>query len=191
MENEIKDSGEMRTFNDLGCHRDASTGKGRMDLIPLMYAALLVDEKEIEEPVFAEVYLFTRDYDINHIAKALKIGIDRLPQFKNLYDAMLQVSHLYQGGAEKYGECNWTRAMPLEVLIDSGLRHYCKAMGDIEMDQEPHHRGFVWNMLCLMWTAENIPDAIDNFKKHMECWGYDTYANKVKCWSCEGKQNER
>lgn len=51
--------------------------------------------------------------------------------------------------------------MPVNRYLDSGVRHYLKTLrGDID---EPHYRGFVWNMLCAMWTADNLPEM--NFKE--------------------------
>ena len=51
--------------------------------------------------------------------------------------------------------------MPVWRYIDSGVRHYLKTLrGDID---EPHYRGFVWNLLCAMWTADNLPEM--NFKE--------------------------
>ena len=76
---------------------------------------------------------------------------------------MLEVSILYEAGAIKYGENNWQRGMPLSCYIDSGVRHYLKTLrGD---DDEPHYRGFVWNMLGAMWTLNNVPNATEGFKK--------------------------
>ena len=49
--------------------------------------------------------------------------------------------------------------MPLKCYLDSGVRHYFKACDGI--DDEPHYRGPVWNLLCAMWTASNIPNAFD------------------------------
>ena len=46
--------------------------------------------------------------------------------------------------------------MPVDRYLDSGVRHYLKTLrGDID---EPHYRGFVWNLLCAMWTADNLPE---------------------------------
>lgn len=54
--------------------------------------------------------------------------------------------------------------MPTWRYCDSGVRHYLKTLrGDID---EPHYRGFIWNMLCAMWTAVNKPEF--NVKEEAE-----------------------
>jgi hypothetical protein len=51
---------------------------------------------------------------------------------------------------------NWKLGMPCDRFVDSGVRHYMKTLrGDID---EPHYRGFVWNLLCAAWTAVNKPE---------------------------------
>ena len=40
--------------------------------------------------------------------------------------ALLDVSHHYKEGAQKYGERNWEKGIPLHSYIDSGVRHLIK-----------------------------------------------------------------
>ena len=59
-----------------------------------------------------------------------------------------------------YLENNWKCGMPLKCYIDSGTRHYLKTLrGD---NDEPHYRGFVWNLLGALWTIENVPNALND-----------------------------
>lgn len=51
--------------------------------------------------------------------------------------------------------------MPLNCYIDSGIRHYLKTLR--RDDDEPHYRGFIWNMLGALWTINNVPNAFENF----------------------------
>jgi len=63
-------------------------------------------------------------------------------------------------GAEKYGENNWTKGMPLSVYYDSAMRHlHAWWSGD---ENEDHAAAAVWNMLCAMWTETNA----DIIKSH-------------------------
>jgi hypothetical protein len=72
---------------------------------------------------------------------------------------ILEVSMHYKQGAEKYGERNWEKGIPLHSFIDSGVRHFLKYI-DGQTD-ERHDRAFVWNMLGAIWTMEHKPDMID------------------------------
>lgn len=153
-----KDSGSKREFST-GAHRDNATGKGRCDLLPLDEVAMVMNN----DPVIAEVAAFVKDFDTQHLANAIQEAVKTVPVYENMANAILEASLLYEAGAIKYGENNWQRGMPLSCYIDSGLRHYLKTLrGD---DDEPHYRGFVWNMLCAMWTVNNVPNATDGFKK--------------------------
>ncbi len=59
----------------------------------------------------------------------------------------------YLTGAEKYGESNWVKGMPLSVYYDSAMRHMMAWWaGD---NNEDHAAAAVWNMMCAMWTEDN------------------------------------
>lgn len=178
----VKDSGSMQEYSS-GAHRDNATGKGRCDLLPLGYVSLVLNK----DPVLANIDIFMERRDIVHLADALQCAIDTLPVFcwdeifaemqaqgiemrkpesgRELAQAcmahmMIEVSKLYEAGAQKYQPNNWQLGMPVNRYIDSGVRHYLKTLrGDID---EAHYRGFVWNLLCAMWTAENLPEL--NYK---------------------------
>ena len=152
-----KDSGSRREFST-GAHRDAASGKGRCDLLPLKEVAFAMND-----PVISEIAKFTEDFNQQHLANALQEASKRLNVYGSMANMMLEVSILYEARAIKYGENNWQRGMPLSCYIDSGVRHYLKTLrGD---DDEPHYRGFVWNMLGAMWTLNNVPNATEGFKK--------------------------
>lgn len=69
-----------------------------------------------------------------------------------LVTALLEVAVHFEEGAKKYGECNWQKGIPISSYINSAVRHYLKWLrGD---DDEPHHRAFLWNLICCAWTAE-------------------------------------
>lgn len=150
-----KDSGSTREFAT-GAHRDNATGKGRCDLLPLSEVAEVMDDN-----VLRNIALFMRSHNQEYILKALREA-SKLDIYQNLPNMMLEASHLYEAGAIKYGENNWKRGMPLKCYIDSGVRHYLKTLrGD---DDEPHYRGFVWNMLGALWTINNIDNPFDGFE---------------------------
>lgn len=161
---EVKTSGEKRKF-DTGAHRDLAEGKGRCDLLPLEEVARVMGkfvDLEIPsdcEPVVMCIQKFRETKNLNYIVKALQESIHTLDAFDSFADMMLEVSCLYESGSKVYGEDNWRKGMPLKVYVDSGLRHYFKTLrGDSD---EAHYRGFVWNMLCLMWTARVVDGEYD------------------------------
>ena len=74
----------------------------------------------------------------------------------------LEVAKHFEDGAKKYGPDNWRRGIPVNCYIDSAVRHYLKYLrGDTD---ERHDRAFVWNILCCIWTVENMPE-LNNYKK--------------------------
>ena len=139
----IKDSGSTTEFAT-GAHRDARTGKGRIDLIPLEVASKLMDEDQILQSVRE----FQKDDNTEHLYDALKNFCDRY--YSGVMETMLlEVGIHYEEGANKYGANNWKKGMDSYIYIDSALRHYLKhKRGDMD---EPHDRAFVWNLLCCIW----------------------------------------
>ncbi|MBQ7673538.1 MAG: hypothetical protein IJT36_03315 [Alphaproteobacteria bacterium] len=154
----IKDSGKTREF-ETGAHRDASIGKGRCDLLPLMEVADVMDDE-----VLRYIAMFFINKKEQHLINALIFALPLIPEYNNDFPTMmLEVSHLYEEGANKYGENNWKKGMPLKVYLDSGIRHYLKALrGD---NDEPHYRGFVWNILGCLWTMHHVKGALEEFKE--------------------------
>ena len=69
------------------------------------------------------------------------------------HEALNRVLKRYVDGAEKYGENNWMKGMPLSVYYDSTMRHMQAWWNGDE--NEDHAAAAVWNMLCAMWTEDN------------------------------------
>ena len=71
-----------------------------------------------------------------------------------LYSAILDLAKHFEAGASKYGDNNWRKGIPINVFIDSAIRHFCKFMrGDTD---EPHDIAFMWNVICCIWTIRNL-----------------------------------
>lgn len=71
-----------------------------------------------------------------------------------LYSAILDLAKHFEAGASKYGDNNWRKGIPINVFIDSAIRHFCKFMrGDMD---EPHDIAFMWNVICCIWTVNNL-----------------------------------
>ena len=77
-----------------------------------------------------------------------KLRMSLLPQ-----PELQRVMKRFLDGAEKYGENNWMKGMPLSVYYDCAHRHL-QAWWNKE-DGEDHLAAAVWNMLCAMWTEDN------------------------------------
>lgn len=152
---EIKDSGNRTEFST-GAVRDIQEDKGRCDLLPLdVVAGLMNNDKEVH--ILGSINRFMNTGESGYLFEALlcfaevvELSIPRL---------MLEVSMHYKQGAEKYGEYNWQKGIPLHSYIDSGVRHFLKYID--EQTDERHDRAFVWNMLGAIWTMEHRPEMID------------------------------
>lgn len=170
MGEKIKSSGQTREFST-GAHRDSLVEqKGMPSILPLDVIANVLGEDE----VVMHIWEFMRTQEIVHIEHAIAAAIQYGIQgndWENQYLAMLDVSFHYEDGGKKYGYGNWTYGMPIEVFLDSGLRHYLKWVGG--MTDEPHHRATIWNLANLAWTWEHVPEA----KKKFAEWLQNTWHN--------------
>ena len=154
---ELKDSGSKREFST-GAHRDESQGKGRCDLIPLdvVYTLFKSDKSNwVAGDTLKWLHEFMESKDEESLILALGCFTQEADMQKET--AILEVAKQYEDGANKYGENNWKKGMPLHVFIDSATRHYLKwHRGDAD---EMHHRGFIWNMLGAVWTIRHVADV--------------------------------
>ena len=157
--NMILDSGNRTEF-ETGAVRDVQEGKGRCDLMPLMVVAELLDSE-----VILEIAKFKEFRDVKYLYHCLDSFQETYDDFDTLEEMILDVAKHFEQGAKKYGENNWQKGIPLHSYIDSAIRHYLKFRAEIE--DEPHGRAFVWNILCAIWTKENKPE-LDDFTDRKE-----------------------
>ena len=135
----------------------------QVDIIPDINAVSQTINEENARWVFVEsISRFTRTHDTIYLVDAIIAAKLSLKEYKDTtFEYMfMDVSMLYEAGAIKYEANNWRKGMPLTCYLDSGMRHYFKARTGI--DDEPHYRGPIWNLLCAIWTAENIDNAFDD-----------------------------
>jgi hypothetical protein len=57
-------------------------------------------------------------------------------------------------GAEKYGDNNWRRGIPVMLYWASAWRHL--VLFGIGLTDEPHLRAASWNIDCMQWTLDAI-----------------------------------
>jgi len=154
--NRIKDGAPKKAFSS-GAVRETKEGKGRCDLMPLKQVGeVLVDVDKHKTLQDVAKFMETGD------TKLLATAIQKFVKYHTNYtecEAMIDVSKHYEQGAEKHGERNWEKGIPLHSYIDSGVRHFIQHV-DGKTD-EPHDRAFIWNMLGAMWTVDNKPEFIN------------------------------
>ena len=136
--------------------REKKDGVGRCDLLPLGAVADLFISTHTAE-VLDCVNKFMETGEKLFLVRGLRAFAEKNGQ--SIPNLILEVSMHYKQGAEKYGERNWEKGIPLHSYIDSGVRHFLKHI-DGQID-ERHDRAFVWNMLGAIWTMEHKPEMID------------------------------
>ena len=170
----IKDSGDRTEFAT-GAVRDIQKGKGACNLMPLDVVAGIYADYSCELPVAKEtivaIFNLFEDFKEKGEVYCLYNILCSFVTGKAFGDMewetmLLEVSKHFEAGAEKYGENNWQKGLPVKCYINSAVRHYLKWLrGDKD---EPHDRAFVWNILCCIWTCKHKPELNDYAKKEGE-----------------------
>lgn len=156
----IVDSGTRQQF-PTGAVRDIQKGKGRCDLLPLDVAAEYFTLYGEANKIIMSIHTFTTTGDYEVLFRVL----DRFNEqhWKNNKTMFLELSMHFEEGAEKYGEDNWKKGLPVKCYINSAVRHYLKWLrGDTD---ERHDRAFCWNILCAIWTCKHKPELNDYGQK--------------------------
>lgn len=145
----IKDSG-ARTEFESGAVRDIQVGKGRCDLMPLDVVADIMDDVLVMQ--------WIGDFITCGNPRCLKMALEgfRMKHDWCVPTMLMEVAKHFEDGAQKYGENNWQKGIPVRCYIDSAIRHYLKWLrGDTD---EPHDRAFCWNIMCAIWTCKHKPE---------------------------------
>ena len=169
---EIKMDGKEHKFGD--ATRYTKEGKGRFDLIPedvitnliaefdeafvygdihreprmLMYAMeSAYNELYHEAIMYMVMYHYCEDIEM--------ISFDDIIS-KALPEMLQDLAVHFQKGAEKYGERNCEKGIPLWSFRDSGLRHLGQwLMGNRD---ENHFIAAIWNFVMALWTIDHHPE---------------------------------
>lgn len=152
VEPHILDSGYRTSFAS-GAVRDMREGKGRCDLLPLDVIGTYMNN-----PIFIEIGNYQATDDVNCLYRCLNHFLSSsMGTFDgNTYTMLLEVAKHFEEGAKKYGDNNWRKGIPVNVYLDSAIRHYLKYLRCD--NDEPHDRAFCWNILCAIWTAKHMPE---------------------------------
>ena len=73
--------------------------------------------------------------------------------------AIMEISIHCERGADKYGERNIDKGVPMHSLLDSALRHLAKYMEGAK--DEPHLVAAVWNLLWAVQFEKVKPEMQD------------------------------
>lgn len=170
---ENKTDGKVfRKSFDTGAVRDTDETKGRCDLMPLNMVGLVLAGKRMYVDLSGNKVLQKIEYikktseekreeKLFPIAAVLEF-LETQEVKRHPAEIMLDLSIHFKEGAERYGIDNWKKGIPYSSYIDSGVRHYLKHLAG--MTDEKHDIAFVWNMVCLAWTIENMPQMNDLIK---------------------------
>jgi len=75
------------------------------------------------------------------------------------WEAVHELALHCEQGAEKYGERNVERGIPISSLIDSAFRHLSKYVQG--MNDEPHLRAALWNIAFAIYMELKHPKMQD------------------------------
>jgi hypothetical protein len=90
------------------------------------------------------------------------------------WTAISELAQHCENGAKKYGERNIDKGLPINSLIDSGIRHLCRYLEGYSDEQ--HLRAALWNIAWAMEFEVNKPE-LQNIPKRSEV-KYDTSTTK-------------
>ena len=93
----------------------------------------------------------------------MKRGVGRMDLLP--WYGIMEVSKHCEEGAEKYGEHNVDKGIPLHSLCDSAARHLAKFIAG-EMDED-HLRAATWNLLWALNQRKTHPE-LDDLYSHKE-----------------------
>lgn len=72
--------------------------------------------------------------------------------------AITRLAKHFENGAKKYGDENWKNGIPLNVYLDSALRHMFKLIGGLQ--NEDHAAASIWNLCCYIDTKAMIDNGM-------------------------------
>lgn len=83
--------------------------------------------------------------------------------------ALRRLARHYEEGAEKYGDRNYEKGMPLSWFLDSAGRHWCQLLNG--ENDEDHAAAVAWNMMAFMHSQHLIelgliPPDIDDLPNY-------------------------
>lgn len=155
----VKDTGDRTQF-DTGSHKDMGEGRGRYDLIPLHTLATLyleTDEKAVAYflgNIYHSMVATSVDEKQSRLRQAYHIFVNDIA-YTSMAESTKALAKLYEAGANKYSARDWEKGRPMEIFINSVLRHFFQYLNG--EDDEDHATAVLWNLLSLINTLERLP----------------------------------
>lgn len=87
------------------------------------------------------------------------------------WQAIMEVSKHCERGADKYGERNIDKGIPMHSLLDSGVRHIANYLEG--KTNEPHLVSACWNLLWALQFELTKPELQDIPNRRKENGGHD------------------
>lgn len=190
MANEIKDSGATREF-ETGSHRDMSTGKGRMDLLPAtsvihVYQVVTATETSdnklsfvdyLKEALVSAMHYMAGDTDKDYLAIAARASTIATGLFESI-DGDLDGNKVEGDNIEGYLAFGLKQ---ISMHYEAGAIKYGENNWQLgqpmhvlldsgmrhmakaigKITDEPHCRASAWNMLSAIWMEKNKPEMQD------------------------------
>lgn len=179
MSDNIKIEGEKKVFEGGAIRYEKR--KGRFDLLPtsviydILCTAKKFDDMKKQDDVInyaadirnLQLMAYSDHTNIESLIRLIVyISINRyfVEDFDETYDGisccvytmLKDLAKHVQEGAEKYGERNCEKGIPLWSFVDSGLRHLNQyLLGETD---EPHHIAAIWNFMYAVWTIMHEKD---------------------------------
>lgn len=185
MNDTIQGIGNEMTHFSTGAKRDIQEDKGRCDLMPLSVVGIIYEhwnqnkQKLIDKITsnnyiglqFSNIEEYIHTGHINNLCNVVCYALLSNENWHNNQDGcdsdnctytelgqmFMDVSKHFKRGAEKYGEWNWNKGIPLHSFIDSAIRHLIKWVGN--WNDERHDLAFIWNIICCIHTQLFICNA--------------------------------
>lgn len=168
----VKDSGR-RTIFDTGSSKEILEGRGRYDLLPHGTINLLInhwfkiqdqdtkgfDILTVTNIIMSYIYETLHAEDIGDKVMFLLYAssyIIKALMNNNIFGAIEDLAKLYEAGANKYSARDWEKGRPMEVFIDSTLRHLIQHAKGLE--DENHLVAALWNLVSCADTIIRLPE---------------------------------
>jgi len=166
----VKDYGQRTTF-ETGSQKEIVSGRGRFDLLPLKTLAGLfatdTETSRILESLYYALVNENIDIKIGHLCDAISTFLEFEPAYRGMMYSWIQdLAKLYEAGANKYAARDWEKGRPMEIFINSALRHYFKFKNS-EYD-ERHDLAFLWNIIGLIDTLRRMPSMAYTLKETVD-----------------------
>lgn len=161
----IRDSGKRTQF-ETGSLKEIVVGRGRYDLLPLSTLSRFTEYEEVSI-VLAQIdkalHADSIDDKIDSLDSALRAMIKQFTGQPYIEGVIHDLAVLYEAGAIKYAERDWEKGRPMEVFIDSTLRHFFQALNG--QTDEDHKTAAMWNLLGCIDTIIRLPEMAYTIKK--------------------------